>query len=510
MANRTTSSTCCLTLPLKLERWQEDRLSKRFEIARQIYNAMVCAELKKLHRLERSTEYRENQAQLAQMFQNHETGSKAYKQAAKKRTDLLKQAGLTEYGFKSDIKKYYKHFSDNIGSHVAVHCIAAQVWSAFEKKLFHGAKKVHYKKIGEVHSLKGYSQKKSGGTEIVFRGDYIEWKGLKLTLKTDENNEYETRMLEYRVKYVRLVREKGRYKDRWYAQLSLEGTPVVKYNPATGEPIHPVGSGSVGIDIGPQTIAYAAPKEVDLLELADKVRNIEHQKRLLQRKMDRSIRAMNPENYAENGTIRRGVKLTHNKSKHYLALQRELAYLHHQQAATRKRQHTELANHLLSLGNQFFVEDMQWSSLAHRAKETAVSEKTGKYKKKKRFGKSIANKAPAMLISILKQKCTTLGLPGVVEVPTIVRASQYNHLSQTYQKKTLSQRWNEMPDGRRIQRDIYSAFLLQHTNQQLNGFYQAELEQEYDSFIHLHNAVIDSLSRKSKTLSSMGISKKVS
>ena len=35
------TETCCLTLPLKLEKWQEDRLAKRFEIARQIYNCLL-------------------------------------------------------------------------------------------------------------------------------------------------------------------------------------------------------------------------------------------------------------------------------------------------------------------------------------------------------------------------------------------------------------------------------------------------------------------------------------
>lgn len=43
---RSSTPTCCLTLPLKLEKWQEDLLAKRFEIARQIYNTMVGKELK--------------------------------------------------------------------------------------------------------------------------------------------------------------------------------------------------------------------------------------------------------------------------------------------------------------------------------------------------------------------------------------------------------------------------------------------------------------------------------
>ena len=51
VSKRSTTDTCCLTLPLRLEKWQADRLAKRFEIARQIYNTLVRAELKKLVRL---------------------------------------------------------------------------------------------------------------------------------------------------------------------------------------------------------------------------------------------------------------------------------------------------------------------------------------------------------------------------------------------------------------------------------------------------------------------------
>ena len=139
--------------------------------------------------------------------------------------------------------------------------------------------------------------------------------------------------------------------------------------------------------------------------------------------------------------------MTHNKSKRYLRTQQELKYLQHQQAEIRKRQHTELANHLLSLGDCFYVEKMVWTSLKHRAKETEISEKTGKIKRKKRLGKSVANKAPATLIGILQRKSAALGIPGVIEVPTSVKASQYNHQSSTYTHKPLSQRWNNMPDG---------------------------------------------------------------
>lgn len=504
---RSTTATCCLTLPLKLEKWQEDRLAKRFELARQIYNTLVRYELKKLNGLKQTPEYRDIQRQLHELPKGDAKDVvKKRKALYKQRQQLLKNAGFSEYAFTGDMKNFYKHFSDNIGSNVAVHGISKQVWAAFEKVLFGNGKRVHFKRKGDIHSLQGYSAAgKSGGIEIMFRGTCVEWKGLYLPLKLDPNNAYEEEMLQNRVKYVRLCRKPGKNKDHWYAQLVLEGLPAIKRDRETGERIHPVGHGAVGIDIGPQTIAYVSDRESDLLELADQVQNIERKKRLLQRKMDRSRRAMNPDNYAPDGTIKRGVKLTRNKSKRYIKLQQQLAYVQHYQAETRKRQHIALANHLLTLGDTFYIEDMDWPALAHRAKETTVSEKTGRYNRKKRFGKSLANKAPATFTSILTQKCQSLGLPGVQKVPTTVKASQYNHLSKEYIKKELSQRWNDMPDGRRLQRDLYSAFLLQHINVQENHFDQAALERDYEVFVKQHDEVIRKLSLEPKTVASMGV-----
>lgn len=511
---KSTTDTCCLTLPLKLEKWQEDRLAKRFELARQIYNTMVRAEQKKLRQIEHTPQYKAIRAEILQIIKK-DPKEPEDKQSLKKlyqaRNKMLKDAGFGDYAFKSDMKYFYKHFSENIGSNVAIHGIAPQVWTAFEKMLFHNGKRVHYKKPGEVRSLRGYSASgKSGGSEIIFHGTYITWKGLKLPLKLSPDNAYETEMLSYRVKYVRLLRKPGKSKDRWYAQLALEGKPAVKRDRTSGEPIHPVGHGAVGLDIGPQTLAYSAAGEVNLVELADQVQNIEQEKRRIQRKLDRSRRTTNPDNYQEDGTVKRGVKLTRNKSKRYLKLQKELAYLQHCQAETRKRQHIELANHLLSLGDCFYVEKMVWSSLTRRAKKTEVSEKTGKIKRKKRFGKSVANKAPAMLIMILRQKCTSLNLVGVQDVPLSVRASQYNHQSQDYAKKSLAQRWNQMPDGSRVQRDLYSAFLLQHYDPQAENFDQESLTQDYPHFVTLHDQTIQRLTTLPKTLSSMGVRRSVS
>lgn len=503
---RSTGDTCCLTLPLKLEKWQEDRLEKRLDLARQIYNTLLNFELKKLRRMETRKDYIAIQNQLKELNDKTER-NKLYRQLDKIRSE----AGFSEYSFKTDIKPFYKHFQENIGSSVAVHGIASQVWAAFERLFLGNGKQVHFKKRGELTSVRGYSMTgKSGGVEIIFRTTYIEWKGLKLPIKLDPKNAYESEMLQKRVKYCRIVKKPGRNKSHWHVQLSLEGKPAVKCNHETGEVLHPRGSGNVGIDISPQTIAYVAQNEAALMELADQVNNIEREKKILARKLDRSRRATNPDNYAPDGTIKRGVKLTRNKSKRYLKCQRELAYLMHRQADIRKRQHNDLANHLLSLGDHFYVEDMVWPALIHRSQKTEISEKTGRIKRKKRFGKSVGNKAPATLIGLLDLKLKSRGLEGVVKVSTLVRASQYNHITDEYQKKKLSERWNQMPDGRRVQRDMYSAFLLQHMNRSLDGFDRAALQRDYENFLTLHDQCIEKLNKAPKTVASMGIVRKAS
>lgn len=201
--------------------------------------------------------------------------------------------------------------------------------------------------------------------------------------------------------------------------------------------------------------------------------------------------------------------------------------LQHHQADIRKQQHNELANYLLTLGDCFFVENMSYCDLAHRANKTEISEKTGRYKRKKRFGKSIANKAPAMLITMLKQKCQSRGLEGVKEVDTHVCASQYNHQTDTCIKKALENRWNIMPDGERIQRDLYSAFLLQHCRRDLPEYNRKELQKEfgeelyrvfdrealqrdYPQFVAYHHMTIQRLSELPHTIPSMGIRRIIS
>ena len=130
----------------------------------------------------------------------------------------------------------------------------------------------------------------------------------------------------------------------------------------------------------------------------------------------------------------------------------------------------------------------------------------GKFNKKKRFGKSLANKAPAMLIEIINRKLKYDGLEILKVNTQKVKASQYNHFTGEYNKKELKDRWNKDIE---IQRDMYSAFLIMNVNDDLESINQKECFKTYDNFKILHDKEINRLRNLKKQgynlIPSMGI-----
>lgn len=220
--------------------------------------------------------------------------------------------------------------------------------------------------------------------------------------------------------------------------------------------------------------------------------------------MDRSRRATNPDNYNEDGTIKKqgNKKIVWNKSNHYIRYQNQLKELNRKQADVRKYQHECLANEIISLGNNIYVEKMNFQGLAKRSTKTEKNEK-GRFKKKKRFGKSIANRAPSMLLGIIDRKLSYYG-KRLVKIDTFsAKASQFNHFDGTYNKKNLSQRWNDF-NGVRVQRDLYSAFLIMNVASDLKSFDIDKCNRRFENFYRLHNLEVERLSEH-RNLSSIGI-----
>lgn len=475
-------------------------LNKRFEIGRKIYNSLVNVTQKRYKEMVKTKIYRSIKTELKEIYQSEDKSKlKRKKELCQQLNELYKQYGINEYSFHADVKNMQKHFKNNIDSFTAQK-IATNLWKAYDKLLFGNGNAIHYKKYDTFNSFEG----KSNSTGIRFKDNKLIWNGLNIYVQVNYKNLYEGQALENEISYCRVLRKYVRNKYKFYLQIIFKGIAPIKINKTTGEIKHYIGNGDVGLDIGTQTIAIASQSDVKIYELADKVQNIENQKRILLRKLDRSRRANNPNNYNEDDTIKKqgNKKVTWIKSKHYIKIQNQLKELYRKQADIRKLQHEILANYIISLGSNIYVETMNYAGLQKRAKKTEKND-NGKFKKKKRFGKSLSNKAPSMLLDIIDRKLNYYE-KQLIKIDTwSVKASQYNHLTETYCKKKLSQRWNNLNDVK-VQRDMYSAFLIMNVNSDLKSINQDKCNERFKNFLILHNKEVERLTGN-KNLSSIAI-----
>lgn len=475
-----------LTLPLSTEKWQEDVLFKRLEIARNLYNACLGELMKRHKRLKQDKMYR------------HWIQQPKSKERTQTFRKLNQEYGLSEYAIHTYVKPMQHHFKKNIDSNTSQK-IATRSWLAFEKYAYGTAKKVIFKRHEELQSIEG----KSNTSGIRFKDKTLYWKGLEMPVMVKEHDEYAHIALLDRVKYCRIIRKVIRGKERYFVQLVLDGVPPKKIDQETGEVKHPRGTGKVGIDIGTQTVAVVNRTEAKLLELAPTVNTMEREKQILQRKLDRQRRANNPNKYNEDGTIKRTKDKWH-VSKNYLQTKGKLAEIHRKIADIRKQEHNKLANWIVSLGDDIKVETMNYKGLQKRAKESTVNEKTGRINRKKRFGKSLMNKAPSMFLDILDRKLKYVD-NELKKIDTFkVKASQFNHFNGDYVKKTIGERWNDF-EGVKVQRDLYSAFLIMNVMDNRCEIDRRKCYEKWEAFKTSHDKEIDRLRNGKRTIASMGL-----
>ncbi|MGO5064077.1 hypothetical protein [Clostridium sp. LCP25S3_F8] len=111
----------------------------------------------------------------------------------------------------------------------------------------------------------------------------------------------------------------------------------------------------------------------------------------------------------------------------------------------------------------------------------------------------------SMLITIIDNKLQYYGL-SIKKIDTYkVKASQFEHFTETYFKKPLSKRWNKFEQGN-IQRDMYSAFLIMNTKDNLKEVDIDRANTTFENFLKLHNKEIERIRRLNKRqISSIGL-----
>lgn len=555
LPNENTEGRFVLTLGLKYNKPIERHLDKMFRAANRLYNALVAEKRQDLDKLKNTEEWKDNEEAVKLLYKTAKEEDRSLtkdeerdkKALYKKRTDMLNEAGFRKYDFSERIKKHRAQFgwivwgkkstvkSNLINSQMMKYIATNQVWSKFEKYLYKNGKNLHFRKLKDCRTLTCPTNTQG----IIFDGKFIKLatrgntseksaenkkrinagkRKNKLASENGHGNEhygefvipvkftdskYERKALENweeNICYCTIVRIPWKKGWLYKLQITLKGNPPKRKNGTA------LGQGCVGIDIGPRTIAAVGDNEAKLVELAPKANKCEKELEKVKQKCDRLQRLSNPEMYNEKGEIVRGdilakehpecvkvvEKLDGSKkyirqwkmSNNYKRLRNRERYLYAKCARIRKCQHQELSNKMLSMGDEFYIEPMNWQKLVEKEK--------GVDNGMKGMRKSVGNRAPATLTNDLEKKVKALG--GIYQKVDSFscKASQYNHVTKEYHKPALEDRVKQVGDHC-VQRDLYSAFLLQNVNGHLDDYRQDALESKFDNFLKMQCDVMMSL-----------------
>ena len=440
-ANKPTP-TFLLELPLIVTPGQARRLRAHLEAARQLYNAVLSEGQRRLRRMRADPAWQEARAL--------PRAQKVERQRAF--AALRQQYGFSEYALHEAVKALRVSWIADHVEAVLAQTLASRAYRALNRVCLGQARRIRFRSKSRGISSVENKRNDTGLRFVLQRPEegnigYLVWQGDHLEALIDWRDPVVKHGLDHRVKYARLIQRPASSAraqgadaqgQRSFVQLALEGVPYQK-------PKHTAGNDTVGLDLGPSTIAIV-PREgtprLDLLcaELAPDAQAI----RRLQRQMDRQRRANTPTNYDERGRIKqRGKQRLRWKHSHRsLSVRRRKATRERKLAAYRKSLHGRLAHEIVALGTTIITEQ-----LSYRAWQ-------------KQFGRSVGLRAPGMFVELLRR---TEALTGgiLVEVPThSTKLSQFCHGCGQVVKKPLWQRWHACPCGiGPVQRDLYSAFL---------------------------------------------------
>jgi transposase len=445
-------------LPLKTTSSDEATILVRLDTGRQLYHACLGESLERLGLIQQSKEYQEIQ-KLPKT-----TNGEQNKERTKAFNELNQKYGFTDY----DIQHYAtgirnSWMEEHIHAHIAQK-LATRAFKAVQKKAFGIAKNVRFKGKNQMDSLEG----KEADTGLRFENNSLLWSGLEIPCIIDPENKVIAYGLSHKVKYCRIVRRKINGKNRFYLQLINEGTPYQN-------PKNKIGSEEIGVDVGVGTIATVADTKATLKQFCSELIPDQKKKRKLQRKLDRSLRATNPDNYNKNGTVKKGKKFK--KSNRYKTISKDLAETDRILAAHRKSLHGQDINEIIATGTRIQTEDVSYKGW------------------QKRYGRSINMRAPSMFMDSLKRKAENAG-GYLFEFPTqTTKLSQTCHICEQQVKKRLSKRWH-ICCGIQMQRDLYSAFLAKCVEQETSALDLVRAKQLWQG---MESILSDAISRAKQT-----------
>jgi transposase len=434
--------TFLLELPLEVTEGQAKRLRAHLEVARLFYNAVLSEGQCRLRRMQADPAW-----QAARAIPRSHKEDRAAAFAA-----LREQYGFSEYALHGYATTARCSFLAEHLEAVLAQTLATRAYRALNRVCLGQAKRVRFKsKARRLDSIE--NKRNDTGLRFVLETPeaghhgYLVWQEDQLQAIIDWNDPVVKHGLDHKIKYARLIRRRAsssrsqgadREGSRYFVQLALSGLPYHK-------PKHTVGTDTIGVDLGPSTIALVARQGAASLEtLCEALAPDERQLRRLQRKMERQRRAVNPEHYDDKGRIRKQGKrrLQWKNSRGYERTRRRKAEQERKLAAHRKSLHGRKVHEMVSQGNTIIIEKISYQAW------------------QKQYGRSVGLRAPGMFIELLKRTVASTG-GTLIEVQTRqTKLSQFCHGCGKTRKKPLWQRWHECACGvGPMQRDLYAAFL---------------------------------------------------
>lgn len=438
MARKTTPSFIT-EIPLIVDSKQEKELLSRFQAARQLYNACLNEVMVRMELVRKKEQYK--------------AAKKISKDEKKKRSDAFalarKAYRYTDYdlqAYATLVSNKSKWIAEKIDSNTQQK-LATRAFNASEKVLFGRAKKVRYKVSNRFKSVEGKTNKQG----IRWVNNQLIWGKLKINAIIEVDNPVLQHGLNSPVKYVRLLWREINGKRRWYAQLINEGLPYQKAQ-------NFISDGEIGLDLNICNIAFVSDNHAGLLPFAQNVPTMQREIAVLQRKMERSKRANNPENYHPDFEGRKGRKTVTRKgkvnkgankwknSKSYKKTAMTKRELERRKSAYAKSQNRRVVNEILRHGKHIKTENISVKAW------------------QKRYGKAIAAKSPGFVQSELKRKAVSAG-GSFTKFSCQKTALSQTHLTGERIKKLLSERVHYDKTGVVMHRDLFSAYLARFVNQ---------------------------------------------
>lgn len=490
-------------------------MDRRFRMMRHVHNETVLFAMRQYHKLKHDKAYnlalkgyRKAKAGAASAAKAGHLSAedaeafirRACKPWLEKMNGRVSYFALTKAGLESYAAVMQHAFKNHLGSQ-QVQKEADRVYAGVKKLLYGGGKQLRLKKLNGFTTISNKSLSGAYYTdeahpsplkkhEQVYPRQF-DWLGICAKVRADWDDPYVMESLAHKISYVEIKRRM--FSDGWHYSILLYLNGGAPERTA-------IGRGDAGLDPGVSTMAAESAGKVLLEELAPRCREYDKETASLQKRIDRSLRLTNPDNYSADGTVKKG-RHKWKTSRQCAKNKRKLSQLFRQKHEYTVNEHRRLVKKVLAMGDVFHIEKMDYPALAKRSKKLdrrseAVKLRKAKhqevlvrkYKRKKRFGKSISDRSPGLFVSLLTEAAGRYGGRVIMVDTRKCKASQYDHAADAYVNHPLSQR-KKLVGGKEVLRDPYSAFILRHSDAE--GTHDREgCIKDFDTFIEKQAAMM--------------------